>query len=123
MEPALSAIKERRHQILLPAKCLHNNIIEEMEEKGILPQIVLVAPMEFNPVPHILVDNILRANREAESVEEDRDNACNNKVDDWTIERGLTLYKGQLLVPFDDNLQTQVIEEAHSQVSTAHPST
>jgi hypothetical protein len=37
------------------------------------------------------------------------------------LEDGLLLYNGRLVVPQISHLQTKLIQEAHSQVSTAHP--
>jgi hypothetical protein len=38
-----------------------------------------------------------------------------------TLEDGLLLYRNRLVAPDVDNLRTQLIQEAHCQVSTAHP--
>ena len=37
------------------------------------------------------------------------------------MEEGLLLYQERLIVPDVDNLRTELIREAHCQVSTAHP--
>jgi hypothetical protein len=67
-----------------------------------------------------LVDRLLRQNREAESLQSLRAAAAAGDPD-LVLEDGLLLYSGRLVVPADDNLRTELIKEAHNQVSTAHP--
>jgi hypothetical protein len=40
----------------------------------------------------------------------------------YQIENGLVLYRDRLCVPEDSILVTRLIQEAHNQVSSAHPS-
>jgi hypothetical protein len=40
---------------------------------------------------------------------------------DLKLEDGLLLYRDKLIVPDTNNLRTDLIREAHEQVSTAHP--
>ena len=71
-----------------------------------------------------IVDLILRANRDSESLNELRDQARDNKNEDgsWKLEDGLLLWKDRLFVPDDDpELRTRLLDEVHGQVSTAHP--
>ena len=70
-----------------------------------------------------IVDRILRANRESSSLDELRDRARDNKNEDcsWKLEDGLLLWKDRLFIPDDDpELRTRLLDEVHSQVSTAH---
>ena len=63
-------------------------------------------------------------NQETSSLDELWDQAHNNKNEDWSwkLEDSLLLWKDWLLVPDDDpELQTQLLDEVHGQVSTAHP--
>jgi hypothetical protein len=66
-----------------------------------------------------LVERILRDNREAPSLQALREQAKRDN-NDFTLEDGLLLYSGRLVVP-GGQLHTDLIREAHDQVSTAHP--
>ena len=71
-----------------------------------------------------IVDWILQVNWESSSLDELRDRARDNKNEDcsWKLEDGLLLWKDWLFIPDDDpELQTWLLDEVHSQVSTAHP--
>jgi predicted aspartyl protease len=68
-----------------------------------------------------LIERLLAANRTADSLETLRTKARVGVKDDLTIEDGLLLYRDRLLVPDVDSLRTDLIKEAHEQVSTAHP--
>ena len=73
-----------------------------------------------------LVDNLLQTNRSSESLKDLREEALLTAVNEdpankWKLENGLLMYQGRLVVAEDNNLQTQLIKEAHSQASTAHP--
>lgn len=67
----------------------------------------------------MLVDRLLKANREDPDLAVYRKKA--EQGGNWTTMDGLTLYKGRLIVPDRDHLRTQVIQEAHSRLVTAHP--
>jgi transposase InsO family protein len=68
------------------------------------------------------IDRILRLNREAPSLQALRVQAEREEEDqDITLEDGLLLYCGRLIVPDLRNVRTELIREAHDQVSTAHP--
>ena len=70
-----------------------------------------------------LTDRILRANREAPSLQALRAAACRSSEDEsyFTLEDGLLLYDRRLVVPSTSYLQTELIKEAYKQVSTTHP--
>ena len=68
-----------------------------------------------------LIDRLLTANRTANSLEALRTVARTGEKNDLTLEDGLLLYQNRLIVPDTDNLRTDLIKEAHEQVSTAHP--
>ena len=69
-----------------------------------------------------IVDQILQANQNSKSSRELQNQAQDDREDNWKLEDDLLLWKDRLFVP-DDNpeLQTQLLDEVHSQVSTAHP--
>ena len=53
-----------------------------------------------------------------------RNSARDDKNEDcsWKLEDGLLLWKDRLFTPDDDpELRTRLLDEVHSQVSTAHP--
>ncbi|KAI0991384.1 hypothetical protein K3495_g16803, partial [Podosphaera aphanis] len=68
-----------------------------------------------------LVDKILDANRNDPSLQSSRVDATNNTDSLYKIEDNLLLYQGRLVVPNVENLQTNLIREAHDQPSVAHP--
>ena len=67
-----------------------------------------------------LINRILQANRMAESLQALRAQA-EERDPELTLEDGLLLYNERLVVPETDHLRTDLIKEAHEQVSTAHP--
>ena len=78
-------------------------------------------PLESNL--HV-VDQVLRANQESTSMDElqEQGQSSNKSDKDWRLESGLLLWKDRLFIPDKDpELQTQLLDEVHSQVSTAHP--
>jgi hypothetical protein len=68
-----------------------------------------------------LIDRLLRANRDSQSLDALRAQALTDDTKGFELEDGLLLYTGRLVVPWADNLPTDLIKEAHTQVSTAHP--
>ena len=71
-----------------------------------------------------VTDRILAANKESPSLEALRAEARRadpRNPTDFTLEDNLLLYQERLVVPEDQNLRTDLIREAHTQVSTAHP--
>lgn len=93
-----------------------------LQDLGIEVNEVDLAPVEEQQMdePLGLIDRILRANRTSESLEALRAQA-EAEDPEITLEDGLLLYDGRLVVPDVDNLRTKLIQEAHEQVSTAHP--
>lgn len=68
-----------------------------------------------------IVDQVLKANRDSPTAEEHREKARGEK-DGWTLQDGLLLKGNRLFIPNDDpELRTQLLDEVHTQVSTAHP--
>ena len=68
-----------------------------------------------------LIDRILRANRDSPSLDALRAQASADEPSDFELEDGLLLHTGRLVVPWVDNLPTDLIKEAHNQVSTTYP--
>jgi hypothetical protein len=68
-----------------------------------------------------LIDRILQANRDSPSLDALRAQASTDDPSDFELEDSLLLHTGRLVVPWVDNLPTDLIKEAHNQVSTAHP--
>ena len=68
-----------------------------------------------------LIDSLLLANRTDPSLEEFRI-ASKEKESPYSLENGLVLYEGRLLVPdTPDNLRTLIIQECHVTMASAHP--
>jgi transposase InsO family protein len=70
--------------------------------------------------PWVLADRIVAANRSSPELATDRQRAANGEQN-WAVSNGLLLWQGRLVVPPIDNLRTELIQEAHAQVSAAHP--
>jgi hypothetical protein len=99
---------EFRTQALLKADNLDPRIIRELQ----------LTPIENESLD--LIDRILTANRTSESLAEFREKAAEEQTD-WQLRDGLILHKNRLVVPEDGHLRTELIREAHEQLSTAHP--
>ena len=80
-----------------------------------------LAPLDDDPFeePIDLVDQILQDNRESPSLQAVRTQAGRDDSD-FTLEDGLLLYTGRLVVS-SATLRTRLIQEVHNQISTAHP--
>ena len=74
-------------------------------------------PARTNPLK--LINQVLKANREHDSLQKYRDLISANG---WEIKQGLLLHWGKLVVPDVDHLRTKLIHEAHATLATAHPS-
>jgi transposase InsO family protein len=68
-----------------------------------------------------LTDRLLKANQEATSLEALQAQACRSEGS-FILEDGLLLFEDRLVVPTgSENLVTELIKEAYTQISTAHP--
>jgi hypothetical protein len=65
-----------------------------------------------------LIDQVLKANREHDSMQKYRDLTGRNG---WELKQDLLLRWGKLVVPDVNNIRTKLIHEAHSTLATAHP--
>jgi hypothetical protein len=97
-----------------------------LQDLGIDVSEVSLAPLEEPEFDESLglMDKILRANRESGSLQALRAQAqaqAEAEDGELTMEEGLLLYSGRLIVPDVENLRTELIREAHDQISTAHP--
>lgn len=110
---------EYRTRALLSKDQIDPHVLEDL---GIDPEDTSITAIDQEEMdePIILVDRILRANRETESMEALRAEATREESD-LTLEDGLLLYDERLLVPDVDNLRTELIREAHDHLPTAHP--
>jgi transposase InsO family protein len=71
--------------------------------------------------PTTLIDSILRHNRKHPSLDTWRYQAAGDAPGQYTLEDGLLLYQGRLVVADVDEERRKLIQEAHTQLSTAHP--
>ena len=81
-------------------------------------------PTDIEPLESDLhiIDQILWTNWDSESLNEEQDQAWENNDGNWKLDNSLLLWKDWLFVPDDDpELQTQLLDEVHGQISTAHP--
>jgi transposase InsO family protein len=105
-----------RTQILLPQKYLEAGVSPEdpASYTGSYPKPPLIAPLD----PELTItDRVLRSNRTHETLQRWRDNSGPN----WTMQNGLLLYQGRLVVPDEEDLRARLLDEIHRQPSTAHP--
>jgi hypothetical protein len=125
VEAQNDAKAQYRTQTLLRPQHLDPEILEELAERGINTQ---VSPIDAgasvegqtSPFGTFLVEGILELNRTSPELEEYRELALKAKKD-WTLQDGLVTYKGRLVVPTEKNVRTHLLNEAHRQISTAHP--
>jgi hypothetical protein len=68
-----------------------------------------------------LVDRILGANRIAKSLNESRAQAIDDSNADLKLQDGLLFFQDKLVVPDKGTLRTELIREAHAQISTIYP--
>jgi hypothetical protein len=80
----------------------------------------LIAPVTVNEELN-LIDRIKQANRTHESLEEFRQEALGEQDSKWTLEEGLLLHEGRMMVPEDGDLRARLLDEIHRQPSVAHP--
>lgn len=81
-----------------------------------------IAPVQVMNEPLILINRLLKANRETPSLEALRAEAVREEEgSDLTLEDGLLLCNSRLVVLDVDNLRTELIREAHDGILTAHP--
>ena len=102
-------------QILLQLEYLNPQIQAELNTDPLDAEIYPINSMELN-----LINKLLQTNRTAPSLQEYR-----KEVKDATslqsLKNGLLKHQKRLVVAKEQNLWTQLIAEAHTQVSTAHP--
>lgn len=68
-----------------------------------------------------IVERVLRANRNEQSLEALRSQAAESEPDSLlTLYDGILLYQGKVIVPDINCLRTHLIREVHDQISTAH---
>jgi hypothetical protein len=60
-------------------------------------------------------------NQQHKTLEEFRELARTVGDGPWTLQDGLLLNKGRLVVPDDGDLRARLLDEIHRQPSTAHP--
>ena len=98
-------------------------------DKGLVKELVPIMMLdkeglELSPVEpegYKLVDALMKANRENESLEEYRIRAHGSDPNFVILANGLLVYQDRLIVPESSNLRTRIIDEAHSTLTTAHP--
>jgi hypothetical protein len=104
--------KKQNLQTILRPEHLDPRIITKLNKIELLP-----ITQNLN-----LVDELLAANRTSESIQKERNKTLNTTKPNWFIKQGLTTFKGRLLVPQNNNLQTRIIAEVYTQVFIVHSS-
>src|ERR1019366_5163955 len=77
------------------------------------------APVETEPL--LITDRILQANRTSQDLREPREKAAQEGETTYSLENGLLLAKGRVVVPDQDDLRMLLIREAHDQRPIAYP--
>ena len=103
-------------QALLQTKNLDPQILEELsiDHPNLNVEICLIKALELN-----LINKLLQINCISTSLQEFHKDV-EQKVGQWTLKNGLLKHRDYLVVALDNNLQTRLIKEAHTQISTAH---
>jgi hypothetical protein len=99
------------NQILLGLEKLDPRILAELPADQ--HQGLEICPIEVSELD--LIDDLLQANRTANSLQEYRKKAEDGEGE-WTLENGLLKHQERLVVAEDQNLRTRLIAEAHCQV-------
>lgn len=105
-----------RTQTLLPDSVLDSRITDDLSMEG--EEIASLLSIDQEELD--LIDRLLLANREHPTLQDQRDLATNLKKG-YSLRNGLLLYKDRLVVPDTDNLRTALVDEIHTQISSAHP--
>jgi transposase InsO family protein len=93
-----------------------------LQDLGITVDDIELAPAEPDlDEPIGLIDRIIQANKGSDSLDALRTQARSTEPGELTLEDGLLLYAGRLVIPRINNIITDLVKEAHCQVSTAHP--
>jgi transposase InsO family protein len=108
---------ESRSQTLLKPGQLDPKVVDDLQLE--IQQLEATLAPVTNPNLD-LIDRLLAQNRTAESLNTERTKGESTQQG-WTIDNGLLQRYGRLAVPEEDNLRTELIREAHNQLSTAHP--
>ena len=109
-------IRDSRHQLFLTPDQISREVAHDVgiELSPVEPTLALA-----------LVDRILEANRTSDELKDYRIKAAHEAENTWTLENGLLLRYGKLVVPTTDRdggaIRTHLIKEAHAQPSAAHP--
>jgi len=107
LDPQAAVKEQLRHRPLLTTEQLSPEVVQDLE----------IAFLE----PATLIDNILRHNREHSSLDALRRQAQSKAPEEYTLKDGLLLYEERVVVPDVDHERTKLIQEAHGQISSAHP--
>jgi predicted aspartyl protease len=110
LEPSADLKAYLRTKALLQPEQLDPQVRDTVEIKALVRTI---------QEPPLLVERLLAANRTSESLQALRTQAAQGG--DFSLADGLLLYQGRLVVPTDEQLITDLIREAHDQISSAHP--
>lgn len=116
---ALSRREEDVKKLNSEKKKLRNQVLlkpNHTSDSGHEPKLEICLTETFE-----LVDRLLLANKNDQSLVHEREQETSSSEGPYKLEEGLLLYKGRLMVPDVDNICTNLITEAHTQPSTAHP--
>jgi transposase InsO family protein len=116
VEPQDEVKAKHRTRALLQPDQLDPRILEELSN----PNEIAAIGESWNESLG-LIDRLLTANRTAKSLEALRTTARAGNREGLVLEDGLLLYQDRLVVPDVDNIRTDLIREAHEQLSTSHP--
>ena len=104
-----------RTQTLLQLEHLNPRIQAELNIDPLDAKIYPINSTELN-----LINKLLQANCTAPSLQEYREKV-KDAISLWSLKNGLLKHQERLVVVEEQNLQTQLIAKAHTQVFMAHP--
>jgi hypothetical protein len=114
--------KAHRTQVLLTPDKLDPRITQQLHTElapvaapNTAPELVL-----DGHTPLDLIDQILTANKQSLSLDDERAKAARGDQD-WKIQGACLLYQDRLVVPEDENLRTKLLKFVHAALDTAHP--
>ena len=116
MDSQMAVKISTRTQTLLRPENLDPRILTDLD----LDPLVDLAPVNPGEESRDLIDDLLQANRSAADLQPLREKVTDENPA-WTLHNGLLLFNDRLVVPEDDDLRVRLLQEAHDQVSTAHP--
>ena len=114
--------KKYRDQNMLSSETLSTHAQNELANSAVEQSGATIASVEalIEDESALIMDRILQANRTNQDLQELRDKATEKGETTYSLQDGLLLAKGCVVVPDTDGLRMLLIRKAHDQKTTAH---